>query len=444
MLLLWNNWKTKRAKPVRVTALALLLGTFLLRLNGGASTLLIGRFLAQLVPRHGHIITSLEVGLLSAAYFVVELSLSPVMGALSDRWGRRLFLTLGPLFGLLQVTCLFFTPADNPFPYLLSLQVLAGLSSSMQVPAVLGYLADYTAQQADLRARVMSFYELVTSGGLAVGVAAAGFMWDRYGKGAFLSLAVGYVGAACFMLAVPPSKRVIEQGKPSSLKARYWRLLRSPRLFIFIPAWISIFALIGIWFSSQLTFLLSSRRHLPGQVFMGSLSATGGGAHLSLILGAVVLFFGLSLLFWAFFLNKLPRLFLMLFSIGGIYLVCVGLSGLNHSAFTPPLLRIFWLLCLLVGLFVETSFAPAALSYLADLSEEAARDRGLLMGLYSVFLGLGQLLGNSLGGLFAEQWGFDGLIYLTALLGAVALISLLSLFYWERKLPLAVKLRPAE
>jgi MFS family permease len=425
----------KRAKH---TALALLLGTFLLRFNGGASTLLIGRFLAQLVPRHGHAITSLEVGLLSTAYFVVELSLSPVMGALSDRWGRRVFLTLGPLFGLLQVTCLFFTPSNNLFPYLLSLQVLAGISSAMQVPAVLSYLADYTAQQANLRARVMSFYELATSGGLAVGVAAAGFIWERYGRGAFLLLGAGYLGAACFMLAVPRARLMIERGKKSSLLPRYLRLLRSPRLFIFIPAWVSIFALIGIWFSSQLTFLLSSHRHLPGQAFMGSLSAAGGGVHLSLILGALVLFFGLCLLFWAFFLNKLSRLFLMLFSIGGIYLVCVGLAGLNHSVLTPPFLQVFWILCLFVGLFAETSFAPAALSYLADLSEEAARDRGLLMGLYSVFLGLGQLLGNSLGGVFAEQWGFDGLIYLTALLGGVALVSLLCLFRWERRLPLAV------
>src|SRR5579859_4201831 len=103
MLLLWNNWKMKPARRVRASTFSLLSGTFLLRLNGGAGTLLIGRFLAQLAPRHGHVITSIEVGLLSAAYFVVELSLSPVMGALSDRWGRRIFLTLGPLFGLLQV-----------------------------------------------------------------------------------------------------------------------------------------------------------------------------------------------------------------------------------------------------------------------------------------------------------------------------------------------------
>jgi len=94
---------------------------------------------------------------------------------------------------------------------------------------------------------------------------------------------------------------------------------------------------------------------------------------------------------------------------------------------------VLWIVLLMVGVFAESSFAPAALAYLADISEDAAKDRGLLMGLYSVFLGLGQLLGGGLGGVFAQVWGFDGLIYLTALLGFVALISLLILFRLERR-----------
>ena len=96
------------------------------------------------------------------------------------------------------------------------------------------------------------------------------------------------------------------------------------------------------------------------------------------------------------------------------------------------MLMVIWILLLLVGIFAESSFAPAALAYLADISEDAAKDRGLLMGLYSVFLGLGQLLGGALGAVFAQIWGFDGLIYLTALLAFVALVALLMLLRTER------------
>ncbi len=430
----WNSWKEKRTKLSLRSVTPLLIGTFILRANAGAATIMLGRFLAQLSSHHGHPITNIYVGLLAVIYFIVELTLAPIMGALSDRLGRRFFLSVGPLVGLIQVTLLIFTPGEDPLPYLLSLQLLAGISSAMQVPAVLGYLADYTAESQALRMRVMSLYELATGGGLAVGVVLGGFAWDHFGRFAFGLLALGYLVVAFCMALVPKVKQVIEHTRLRAMATRYWQVVRTPRLFIFIPAWISINALVGVWIGSQLTFVLSSPRHHPHQFLVGVLSGHGGGGRLSLILGAYVLFFGLCLLFWAFFLNRAPRLLLMLSSITGVYLVCIALAGINHFGTSNTPLLVIWIVLLLVGVFAESSFAPAALAYLADISEDAARDRGLLMGLYSVFLGLGQLLGNGLGGVFAEIWGFDGLIYLTLLLAFIALVSLLALYRLEKRI----------
>src|SRR5712692_9124827 len=239
------------------------------------------------------------------------------------------------------------------------------------------------------------------------------------------------VVAVCMALA-PKVKQAFERDKSSSMKSRYWRLIRKPRLFLFIPAWVCLSALAGIWLSSELPFLLSLHRHERGQLLVGSLSGPGGGSRISLILGSFVLFFGLCLLFWAFFLSRVPRLRLMLTSIAGVYVACLALAGFNHLGFGP--LFVLCLPLLMLGVFAQSSFAPAALAYLADVSEEAARDRGLVMGLYSIFLGLGQSLGNGLGGVFAQFRGFDGLIYLTALLAFVALISLLMLFRKEKRI----------
>lgn len=410
----------------------LLVGTFIQRANGGAGTVVIGLFLAQLASHAGHTITSLQVGLLAVAYYATELSLATFLGGLSDRLGRRTFMILGPLLGLVQVALLFFTPRESPLPYLLSLQVLAGVASAMQVPAVLGYLADYTALNHARRMRTMSFYELATSGGIAAGIVIGGFAWDHFGRFAFLLLAAGYLLVTFCMILVPKVRRIDNHGSLNQIATRYWRILRTPRLFIFIPAWISISALVGIWFSSQLAFVLSAPIRRQDQYLMGIMG--GHGSHLSIVLGALSLYLGLCLLFWAFFLNHAPRLLLMLTSISGVYIACVALAGINHAGVENKSLLVLWILLLLSGIFAETSFAPAALAYLADISEEAARDRGLLMGLYSVFLGLGQLIGNGLGGAFAHQWGFDGLIYLTALLAFVALISLLSLLKMEKRI----------
>jgi len=412
----------------------LLIGTFILRANGGAATIIFGLFLAQLASHTNAAITSLNVGLLAVAYYATELVLAPVMGSLSDRLGRRYFLIFGPLVGLIEVALIPFAPVQNPLPYFLSLRLIAGTSAAMTTPAVLGYLADYTSRDRSSRMRVMSFFELATSGGIAVGVVLGGFAWDHFGRFAFALIAALYLVVVLCMLLAPKIMQVIEQGNLRAVGLRYWRIIRTPRLFIFIPAWICINALVGVWIGPLLTFILSKHSNNHNQLLMGSLSGPGAGHILSMVLGAFVLYFGLCLLFWAFFLKHIPRLNLMLTSITGIYLACIALAGINHLGVGNHALLLIWIPLLMVGVFAESSFAPSALAYLADISEDVAKDRGLLMGLYSIFLGVGQLLGNGFGGLFAKTWGFDGLIFLTMLLAFVALISLLMLFRQERKL----------
>jgi predicted MFS family arabinose efflux permease len=53
------------------------------------------------------------------------------------------------------------------------------------------------------------------------------------------------------------------------------------------------------------------------------------------------------------------------------------------------------------------------------------------MGLYSVFLGIGQVLGAILGGLAASWKGIDGLIVATAGLLVIGIIALLNLRHHE-------------
>jgi MFS family permease len=417
---------------LRRSAAPLLAGTVVQRASSGATVVVLGLFLAHLTLRQGHHITSLQVGLLPVAFYVTELSLAPLMGGLSDRWGRRFFMTVGPLVGLIQVGLLFFVPRVNPLPYLLALQVLAGLSGAMITPVVLCYLADFTTTNQSQRMRLMSLYELATSGGLAAGIVCGGLLWEHLERGSFAVLAASYLLVALFLGLAPAIPRVTNHGQLRQVVRRYWGVVRMPRLFIFVPAWVCINALVGIWFSSQLTFILSKPMPHTHQFLMGITSGPNGGHAISLILGILVLFFGLCLLFWAYFPLQVARLRLMLASIMGVYLSCIALFGINNHVGHGALFAL-WIMLLALGIFAETSFAPSALAYLADISEESARDRGLVMGLYSIFLGLGQILGNGLGGVFAGLYGFDGLVYLTVILASVALISLLWLFRQERK-----------
>ena len=53
------------------------------------------------------------------------------------------------------------------------------------------------------------------------------------------------------------------------------------------------------------------------------------------------------------------------------------------------------------GLFLLAGATPAALGLLADMSERFPSDRGAIMGLYWVFLALGQIIGSLIGGVAA-------------------------------------------
>src|SRR5258708_17728668 len=106
----------------RRSIVPLFIGTFLLRANYSLNTVVLGLLLAQIetVSRYMHVLSlgSLQVGLLPVVFYVTELLLAPYMGSLSDRWGRRNFLIIGPSFGLIQASFLFFTPTINPLLYL--------------------------------------------------------------------------------------------------------------------------------------------------------------------------------------------------------------------------------------------------------------------------------------------------------------------------------------
>ncbi len=69
----------------------------------------------------------------------------------------------------------------------------------------------------------------------------------------------------------------------------------------------------------------------------------------------------------------------------------------------------------------------------AEIAEERAEDRGSVMGVYSVLLAVGQLLGSGLAAPFADRLGINGLIILTGLLCLVALFTVMLLGQSERR-----------
>jgi predicted MFS family arabinose efflux permease len=90
--------------------------------------------------------------------------------------------------------------------------------------------------------------------------------------------------------------------------------------------------------------------------------------------------------------------------------------GLGISPIALPLLA--------AGIVWLAGFGPAAVTYLADCSEQLAADRSALMSFYTVTLAGGGAVGAILGGVAIRAYGADGLLGFLALLFIVTFVFL--------------------
>jgi MFS family permease len=392
---------------------AAILGTLVLRTASGATGLMIGIYLRH-INDTVHAVSATEVGLIGAAFFVAELGGSPFFGAQSDCHGQRLYMVLGSLLGAMAMLI---PPLTVFIPLLLVARLMEGLSAASSVPATLSYISAATAHSTALRGRVVSLYEIATIGGFALGGLVGGLLWQwdqRYGF--HLVVIIYLVSAVIFAFGAELTPRGRATGREPV--GYYVSLLMERKVLRFAPAWLAVNAIVGLWFN-HLPFQMSGARIMPNQNLMGGFS----GAAIGPIFALYFVLFGTGVFLWGLTFTRLRREDIMVIALGGLFISSSGLFAVNHVALANRPLLILFLLVFLVGVLVESGFTPAALGYLADLSEDFVSDRGSIMGLYSVLMGLGQLLGSGIGGPFADQGGVDGIITLTILLGFASFLS---------------------
>jgi MFS family permease len=378
-------------------------------------------------------VTAVYASLIGVAFYSAELLGAPIFGALSDRFGRKPFMLLGPIFGGIAIQLLGIT---SIVPVFVLVRVLEGLSTASSAPSTLGYISAQTAGSKRLRARVMGFYEAVTVVGLASGAAVAGRLYDLFKGVTFSLIALIYLAALVLFMFV-------RRHGPLAPRARHdvaslARRMLNRRIMRFAPAWVAANAVLGAWLNTGP--YLAAAAPDPGQFLSQQRSA--GEISIAFIVFGVV--FTVGALAWGFIMPMIGRQATLLIGVGGLGFTSIMLWLLNGLGpdpvhrIVPPLLGL-----IIVGIFVESGFTPAALTYLAEIAEEQAQDRGSVMGVYSVLLSFGQLAGTALAGPFAAAAGFNGLITLTGLLCLIALFTVLLLGGAERRERRAIHLRNA-
>jgi MFS family permease len=118
-------------------------------------------------------------------------------------------------------------------------------------------------------------------------------------------------------------------------------------------------------------------------------------------------------MFWGNSFAKYRRTSVLLAGVIAFFVAMGAVWFLNRMTGSELPLIAALLLILSVSMFFLAGATPAALGFLADVSERYRADRSAVMGLYSIFLGLGQVIGTWVAGQVANVAGVDGLVYST-------------------------------
>lgn len=399
----------------------MILGTLTLRFSTGLTGAMLVYYLADLPKHGGEPVSSITVAMFTASFFAAELILSPLFGPLADRFGYHRIMQLGPAFG---ATAVILTAITTNLWLLGGTRWLEGASTAASVPSILGFIAIATMGDEGLRGKAVARFEAATLAGLGAGIVAAGPLWTLLHREAFFVNALIYGISLLiyrFGVADPRADHGGHEHERRTSLARYLEILSGAHVWLLAPTWIAVNAAIGLWTSQSIFQLVKA----PDPRFAEQRLMAGASPLLvsaGLAVGMLVFFGGL--VYWGNRFRNLRRTTIIFYGLGGGAVLVAAAVAINHGAGLPVMITAALLVPLLGGLFVLAGATPAALGLLADMSEPYPRDRGAIMGLYSVFLALGQITGSIAGGAAADLSGFDGLLLATLVMLAIAVLPL--------------------
>ena len=410
---------------------AVLAGTFTLRFSTGLTGAMLTYYLAELDKHHGVLDQAIGLppspvpdaftfALIAAAFYASELILSPIFGILSDRKGHWQVMQWGPLFGLVAVVI---TWAVN-IPLLLGTRLLEGAATAASIPSILGFIAVATAMDEGRRGKAVARFEAATLAGLLAGFAVAGPLFAVLGSVGFL------VNGVLYLVSMSIYRWGVDRNLEASLEAphatgggridfsRYRQILGRSHVWLLAPVDRGQCRARPLHDPDDLPARQDGRSAVP----TSSSWADSARADQHRAGGR-----------WAAVLRR-PDLLgepVQEPSPHDDHPVrarrrcgarrrggrdqpqrdpSAGLPGrIDGGRF---------------GLFVLAGATPAAIGLLADVTEAYPDDRGAIMGLYSVFLGLGQIGGSLIAGVAATAMGLDGIFVASLVLLLLAVVPL--------------------
>lgn len=160
--------------------------------------IIIPLYVAKLPKEYFHFPIPVLVGVLISLYGFVSATLQPVMGALSDKIGKRKILIQAGL-GLIGISTLAYIFAQHFFD-LLILRTFQGIAVSITIPASMALMAEITKKET--RGSAMGVYSTLRIIGFTIGPLVGGFLKVHFGFNAAFYAGFGFIILAMFLVQI--------------------------------------------------------------------------------------------------------------------------------------------------------------------------------------------------------------------------------------------------
>ncbi|MBC3919046.1 TCR/Tet family MFS transporter [Undibacterium sp. CY18W] len=362
------------------------------------------RLLAEVT--HGENVAS-YIGIMTALYAVMQFIFAPVLGALSDRLGRRPVL----LISLAGATINYVVMAFAPQLWMLLLgRAIAGLTSA-NMSVAMAYITDISPE--DKRARRFGLFNAVFGAGFIIGPVLGGVLGDYWLRLPFIAAALLNAGNLLLALFVLPESRIPSRENHEKLDLAVLNPLRPLR---------SVFAMKNLAPVIIIFFLLSA----TGEVY-GTCWALWGND----VFGWNGLWIGLSLgtygvcqsLAQAFLPGPAVKL------LGERGTILTGIAGTCIALVVMAFARQGWMVFAVMPVFVLGGIGVPALQSLATRlvdENQQGQFQGVLASVVSLASIIAPLAFSSFYFVVREQW--PGAIWLSVVVVyAIAVPLVLSL-----------------